>query len=83
MWSDMAVALEDLAGVRFLLIPASVSSSNTNSSPNSIKQPNTIPKEYLPQIHGCRDALQVSELFKWLLIRALIFSSYRLRELRS
>ncbi|KZS20992.1 Uncharacterized protein APZ42_012088 [Daphnia magna] len=59
MWSDMAVALEDLAGVRFLLIPASVSSSNTNSSPNSIKQPNTIPKEYLPQIHGCRDALQV------------------------
>ncbi|KAK4008321.1 hypothetical protein OUZ56_013464 [Daphnia magna] len=59
MWSDMAVALEDLAGVRFLLIPASVSSSNTNSSPNSIKQPNSIPKEYLPQIHGCRDALQV------------------------
>ncbi|XP_057375635.1 inositol polyphosphate-4-phosphatase type I A-like isoform X2 [Daphnia carinata] len=59
MWSDMAVALEDLAGVRFLLIPASVSSSNTNSSPNSIKQHSSIPKEYLPQIHGCRDALQV------------------------
>ena len=60
MWSDMAVALEDLAGVRFLLIPASAASSTTNPSPNSEKPANSILKEYLPQIHGCRDALQVS-----------------------
>ncbi len=61
MWSDMAVALEDLAAVRFLLIPASATSSTTNNpSPNSTKQATSIPKEYLPQIHGCRDALQVS-----------------------
>ncbi|XP_046648953.1 inositol polyphosphate-4-phosphatase type I A-like isoform X2 [Daphnia pulicaria] len=60
MWSDMAVALEDLAAVRFLLIPASATSSTTNNpSPNSTKQATSIPKEYLPQIHGCRDALQV------------------------
>lgn len=62
MWSDMAIALEDLAAVRFLLIPASASSSAANSSPNSIKHPSLIPKEYSPQIHGCRDALQVSRL---------------------
>lgn len=59
MWSDMAVALEDLAGVRFLLIPASASSSSANTSPNSAKQSPVIVSEYLPQIHGCRDALQV------------------------
>lgn len=59
MWSDMAVALEDLAAVRFLLIPASVSSSPTNTSPNSAKQPQAIGSEYLPQIHGSRDTLQV------------------------
>jgi hypothetical protein len=60
MWSDMAVALEDLAAVRFLLIPAPVTSNTTNSSPSSTKQAPSISKEYLPQIHGCRDALQVN-----------------------
>lgn len=59
MWSDMAVALEDLAAVRFLLIPAPVSSNPATSSPDSAKHPPPISNEYLPQIHGCRDALQV------------------------
>lgn len=64
MWSDMAVAVEDLASVRFLLIPAPASSnSSTNSSPTSVKQSTGLSKEYLPQIHGCRDALQVTEIF--------------------
>lgn len=59
MWSDMAVALEDIAAVKFLLIPASLSSSSPNPAVDSIKESNPIANEYLPQIHGCRDALQV------------------------
>lgn len=64
MWSDMAVAIEDLAAVRFLLIPSSTSAAKTDSSANSVKQPITgIPNDYLPQIHGSRDAIQVRIFF--------------------
>lgn len=54
MWSDMAVAVEDLAGVTFLLVPVSA------ARPEPSNNQSTIPVEYLPEIHGCRDALQVT-----------------------
>lgn len=64
MWSDMAVAVEDLAAVRFLLVPVNTATSSPTiptypASSQWSKQSSGIPADYLPQIHGCRDALQV------------------------
>lgn len=73
MWSDMAVAIEDLASVRFLLVPVTTPSSSSSSPKHQSAQPpqvqslpkrpsDAIPPEYLPQVHGCRDALQVRSI---------------------
>lgn len=59
MWSDMTVAVEDLASVRFLLVPVTNASTPTSPSSPRSKRVDGIPSDYMPQIHGCRDSLQV------------------------
>lgn len=53
MWSDMAVAIEDLAAVKFLLVPVSA----TSDQPKDGDSANC---SLFPQVHGNRDAVQVS-----------------------
>lgn len=67
MWSDMAIAVEDLAAVRFLLVPVTPSSPSSSSPKHetTAQQQRSsadggIPPDYLPQVHGCRDSLQVT-----------------------
>lgn len=59
MWSDMAVAIEDLASVKFLLVPVTTGSSGIHVTTSTSKQQSAVPGEYLPQIHGARESLQV------------------------
>lgn len=57
MWSDMAVAIEDLTSVKFLLVPVTTGTNGIHTA--SSKKPSAVPAEYLPQIHGTRESLQV------------------------
>jgi len=76
MWADMAIAVEDLAAVRFLLVPITTPSSPVNGTTSrpemASKHSDGIPAEYLPQIHGCRDALQVGLKGSCLVLAALL-----------
>lgn len=76
MWADMAVAVEDLAAVRFLLVPITTPSSPVNGTTSrpemATKHSDGIPADYLPQIHGCRDALQVRRKDYYLVLTALL-----------
>lgn len=46
MWSDMAVAVDDLAAVEFVLVPAATGGADAASG-------------QMPTVHGCRDAVRV------------------------
>lgn len=59
MWSDMVVAVQDLAAVSFLLVPFSSADDDDDDDPPTTR-PGSIPAEYLPQIHGTRESLQVA-----------------------
>ena len=58
MWSDMVVAIEDLAAVKFVLVPVGAASS-TNVDDTQSSGTQGIATPFRPEIHGCRDAVQV------------------------
>jgi hypothetical protein len=61
MWSDMVVAIEDLAAVKFVLVPVGAASSTNVASADETQSSGTqgIATPFRPEIHGCRDAVQV------------------------